>query len=69
MRSEPFNIISYCDIPEDITEGHWISEFQNGCYVPYNIPLQVEEDNPLGFWLFAKYPHLAGDEILIDIDY
>ena len=61
------NVISYCDIPQELTENHWINEFQNGCYVSFNI--DVNNPNNLDKWFIDNHPELIGYTFLIEIDY
>lgn len=67
MKTITRNVISYCDIPEDIRDKHWMSEYQNGCFVPYTIDRQTMGE--LDTWLIIAYPELIGFEFLIEIDY
>ena len=70
-------VISYCEIPEDLTQSHWISENQPGCYVEYSLPKEAKtpesegggEDSKLSAWIRKTYPELAGDDFLIERDY
>lgn len=75
MEEKTFKILSYCEIPEHITESHYISETPCGVYYPYSpVFLDEREDFDdifdLDDWVLAKYPEIGRDEIvLIDIDY
>lgn len=64
-------VISYCDIPKELTEGHWISEYKNGCFV--EVHLDGDENDPdseLDAWFLANHPELADeDSFFIEIDY
>ena len=61
-------VVSYCEIPEEITEGHWISEYMNGCFV--QVHLEEDEDDALSNWLKETYPELIEEEsFYIEIDY
>lgn len=61
-------VVSYCEIPEELTEGHWISEYMNGCFV--EVHLDDDEDNKLSMWLKEKYPELVDeDSFYIEMDY
>lgn len=67
-------VVSYCEIPDEITERHHISEYMCGCYVPYTITSKEEQkkfddDFELENWIINEYPELEGQNILIDIDY
>jgi hypothetical protein len=64
-------VVSYCEIPEELTENHWLSENQPDSYVRYKLngtpTLQLYT---IDDWLFAKYPELIEErEIFIHIDY
>ncbi len=75
MQEITKKVVSYCDIPSELTEKHWISEFMNGCYVPITITPKSEQskysDNfDIINWIIDNYSDiLEGEEILIDIDY
>ncbi len=63
-------VISYCDIPEELTEDHHISEYQPDCYVNYRIlPDEPENEDPLDAWIRKTYPKLIGVSFLIEMDY
>lgn len=64
------NIVSYCDIPEEISDSHWISEYPPDCYVFYNVDWKKTIVNDfLGEWIKEKYPKLKDKKIFIHIDY
>lgn len=67
MKEKTFKIISYCGIPQELTESHYISEYQNGCYCPFS--LATKGTCKLSDWIRNKYPELEGVEFLIDVDY
>ena len=61
-------VVSYCEIPEEITEGHWMSGNMNGCFV--QVHLEEDEDDALSNWLKETYPELIEEEsFYIEIDY
>lgn len=61
-------VVSYCEIPEELTEEHWISEYMNGCFV--EVHLDDDEDDKLSMWLKEKYPELIDeDSFYIEMDY
>lgn len=61
--------ISYCEIPEDLTNDLWIAEFQNGCYVVYSLEIP-ENYSAFDQWIIDTYPELKDeDTILIHMDY
>ena len=59
--------ISYCEIPDYITDGHWIGEGQPDCYVPYTV--QMIRKSELDKWIIEEYPELKGRTILIQLDF
>ena len=73
MKTVSFPVISYCEIPQEITSDSWINEYQNGCYVEYSLPREDEWDsfdtNALDEWIRNTYPILLGQKFLIEIDY
>ena len=64
-------VVSYCEIPEELTEGHWISEYMSGCFVQCHIADDRDvELSPLDKWLIETYPELQDEEyFFIEIDY
>jgi hypothetical protein len=61
-------VISYCEIPEELTEGHWISEHHNDAFV--EVHLDDEEEDGLSLWIKENYPELVNEEsFFIHIDY
>lgn len=60
-------VVSYCEIPEELTNGSWISDYQPDCYVDYT--LEVEDDE-ISQRILKQYPEFKeGDKIFIEIDY
>ena len=63
-------VVSYCEIPQGLTEGHWISENSCDSYVEYELPENPEDlEGRLEMWLFAEYPELKGTKFFIHLDY
>lgn len=62
-------VIDYSDIPEELTEGHWINDYTcQDSYVEAHI--DVDEEDGLSLWLKQLYPELINEEsFLIHIDY
>jgi len=61
-------VVSYCEIPEHLTEKHWISEHQCGAHV--EVHLDDEENDPLSVWLAENYPELKEEvSFFIHLDY
>lgn len=77
MKKINMKVVSYCEIPEKLTESHWISENSCNCYVPYSLPKEAitkeedggGQDSPLSAWIRKEYPELAGTDFLIEMDY
>jgi len=63
-------VVSYCDIPDELTEHHWISEFRNDCYVEYEMQELEHLRGPMENWIWENYPELRGGvKFFINIDY
>lgn len=68
-------VVSYCNIPQDLTGGHYLSEYMCGCYVENTLPTQEEIDkneydlDEVDYWISTNYPELIGTTFLIEIDY
>lgn len=74
MKQITRKVVSYCKIPEELTENHHISEYQCDCYVEMKITPKSEQpnyDDDFGIenWIINTYPELEGETILIEIDY
>lgn len=61
------NVIAQSDIPQELIEGHWLSEMQPDAYYTYMI--NTENPNNLDKWFMENYPELIGHTFLIEIDY
>lgn len=66
-------VVSYCDIPQDLTEDSWLSEYRCDSYVSHSLPSEEEKEKfdiePLDEWLAKTYPELIGTKFLIEMDY
>lgn len=67
-------VLSYCEIPEHISESSYLAQYGCGCYVEHTITPRKEQpgysdDFSLDNWIIDTYPDLEGMTILIDIDY
>ncbi len=62
-------VLSYCEIPENITENHWISEYKNDSYVECHIEDEEDEEDNLSKWIIENYPELKEESFLIHMDY
>jgi hypothetical protein len=61
-----YQCISYCDIPQHLSQESWISEQSCDCYIVYS--LEVEGENEIDDWIRENYPEL--DKVfMIHIDY
>ena len=74
IETNNWKVLSYCEIPEDLTEGHYISENHCDSYVEYTVTPKTEQhkyDDDFGIdnWIIDTYPELVGKTILIHIDY
>ena len=62
-------VVSYCEIPEELTEEHWTSEYMSGCFVEVHID-EEDNDDEITTWIKEKYPFLVKEEsFFIEIDY
>ena len=73
MKRIDMPVISYCDIPEELTEGTWMGEMSPDCYIQYSLP-KLEDLHKYGLdklneYLSTTYPELIGTTFLIEIDY
>lgn len=63
-------VVSYCEIPEELTEGHWISDHHPDAFVECHIDEEDETIDKVQIWLLANYPELKDeDSFFIHIDY
>ena len=68
MKTITRNVISYCDIPEEITEDNSrLNEVAGDCYIDYTI--DTNNPNELDKWFMENHPELVGYTFLIEIDY
>ena len=62
-------VISYCEIPEELTESSWLSEKEMDSYVEYHLD-NSQPLEPLDQWFMDNYPELFEESsFLIKIDY
>ena len=66
-----FKIISYCDLPEEMTQDAGLEEHRCDSYVPYSLSEYDPQytECKLDGWLRENYPELIGTNFLINIDY
>lgn len=64
-------VLSYCEIPEEITEDHYVSQAEPDTYMEFHFDDNLEiEDDELTAWIRLNYPELVDEEaFLIHIDY
>jgi len=68
MKKIVRKVISYCDIPEELTEEGWLSEQCPDSYVEMTIA--TEDKDGLDEWILKNYSEIKeGETILIHIDY
>jgi len=60
-------VVSYCKIPQGITDRHYISEASCDSYIDYSLE-DVGEDT-ISDWIRENYPELENEEFLIHINY
>ena len=61
-------VLNYTDIPEKLTDGHWLTEYQPDCYVMYNLKEDYTADK-LDNWIARTYPELIEVKFLIYMNY
>lgn len=62
-------VISYCEIPEELTEDSWLSEKSMDSYVECHLD-NSEPLDQLDQWFMNNYPELFKEEsFFIKIDY
>jgi hypothetical protein len=62
-------VVSYCEIPEEITENHWISENSSDTYVEYSLNSDLKySKSELDLWLEETYPELIDTTFFIHLD-
>lgn len=63
-------VVSYCDIPEELVEDHWLSEGSCDSYIPYSLSSNPKYGkDELDKWLEEEYPELIDTSFLIHLDY
>lgn len=68
MKEIKGKVVSYCEIPEELTENHWLNDYSPGCYVMAHI--DESEDDLVSKWLLENYPDLKDEEyFFVEIDY
>lgn len=75
MEELKIKVLSYCEIPEEISENHsLLNEGSCDVYVKFNVTSKEEQskfddDFELENWIIQQYPEVEGLDILIHMDY
>lgn len=67
-------VLSYCEIPQELTEDDAISHNQPDSYVIHPVTSKEEQEKytdnfEITNWIIENYPELEGKDVLIHIDY
>lgn len=62
-------VISYCEIPQELTKNHWITKYMTGGYVECHIEEELDDEDLVGKWILENYPELKDETFYIEIDY
>ena len=65
-------VVSFSEIPEELTEKHWVNEHACGAFVECHIDEDESEEqrDGLTIWLIANYPELVEEtSFFIELDY
>lgn len=62
-------VLSYCDIPEEITDDTYLQELPCDVYTTHHIPSNLMEYDELDTWIIENYPQLIDQMFLIEMDY
>lgn len=69
LTQKTWKVLSFSEIPQELTENHWISEEEPNSYVEVHYDAE-DEDGELDNWIVGKYPELKDEEsFLIHMDY
>ena len=74
LETLTIQVVSYCGIPQSLTQGHWMNDNQPDSYVKYKVSSKesqkgFDDDFRIDDWLIGQHPELSDKEILIHIDY
>ena len=71
MVSIAGKVVSYCEIPEELTEGHWLRDYYPDSYVQVDVQEDdTEAMDEVSEWIVNKYPELKEEKFFfIHIDY
>lgn len=72
-------VISYREIPHELTEDHWLTEKSCDCFVEFEVTDRntqeqykkegYSDDFLIENYIIDRYPQLEGQIIFIEIDY
>lgn len=63
-------VVSYCEIPDELTENTWLEEHRCDSYVKYSLSSDPQfTKGELDIWLEKEYPELIDTTFLIEMDY
>lgn len=69
LKSITKKVLSYCEIPQELTEKHWISEHHCDAFVECHLDASTDLDE-LDMWILEHYPELKDeDSFFIHLDY
>ena len=68
LKNIKYKVLNYSEIPEEITENHWLSGNTPDAYIIFSLKDDVEVDE-VGEWILENYPEVEGQEIMIHLDY
>lgn len=57
-------VLSYCDIPQELTEDHWMSENTPDSFIKFEVTSKKEQPNfnddfAVDNWIIENYPELG----------
>lgn len=65
METITRKVVSYCSIPDELTDDHWLSDYPPDCYVNYTIG-----DDEISEFILENHSELSEfDVIFIQMDY
>ena len=63
-------VVSYCEIPEELTSNHWISDYYPDSYVQVHVEEDGDKMDKVSEWIINKYPELKDEDyFFIHVDY
>lgn len=61
-------VVTYSDIPVELTADKWFEGFSKGCYVECHVD-ELDARDELDNWLIENYPGIENETFFIEIDY